>query len=88
MNNHGEEHPHRHALIWLIPAVALLIALATINRWLPDPLSTYHSEQARLMDDENKAACLKFVSGSEPVTRCIAEIGLLRHRDREGGQFY
>ena len=88
MSNQSEEHAIRNALIWLIPALALLIALATISQWLPDPLASYHADQVRLMNDEDVVVCLKFVRTPAQVATCTTEIGLLRQRDRNEGPFY
>jgi hypothetical protein len=88
MSTYSEKHNNRYALIWLIPALALLVALVTINRWLPDPLAGYHAEQAQLMNDEDEVVCLKFVGPRDQVKACVAEIAVLRQRDRNGGPFY
>jgi hypothetical protein len=74
--------------MWLIPALIGLVALVTIHQWLPDPLASYHAEQARLMQVENDNVCSKFVTDGEQLTACSAAIGLLRQRDRDKGAFF
>jgi hypothetical protein len=74
--------PH---IMWLIPALIGLVALVTIHRWLPDPLASYHAEQARRMEAENDDVCSKFITDREQLTACSAAIGLLRQRDRDEG---
>jgi hypothetical protein len=88
MNTDSEKYRNRYALMWLIPALSLLVALATISRWLPDPLAGYHAEQAQLMNDEDEALCRKFAGTRDQVKTCITEVALLRQRDRNGGPFY
>lgn len=74
-------------LIWLIPATIGAIAVVTVNLWLPDPLASYHAEQARLMDDEDDVVCRKFVIDTERLPECRSEIRRLRQRDRDAGLF-
>jgi hypothetical protein len=77
--------PH---IMWLIPALIGLGALVTIHKWLPDPLASYHAEEARLMEAENDNVCSKFVTDGEQLTACSAAIGLLRQRDRDKGALF
>jgi hypothetical protein len=89
MNSLGSIHPLTHApLIWLVPAVLGAIALVTINKWLPDPLASYHAEEARQLDVENEAVCRRFVANEEQLTACKTEIMVLRQKDRDLGAFF
>jgi hypothetical protein len=76
--------PH---IMWLIPALIGLLALVTIHKWLPDPLASYHADQARRMEAENDDACSKFITDREQLIACSAAINLLRQRDRDEGAF-
>jgi hypothetical protein len=75
--------PTRLRVIWLIPAVLGLIGLVTIGEWLPDPLASYPTEQARVIDAEGDVACQNFVTTTDQLMRCSSEIKLLRQRDRD-----
>jgi hypothetical protein len=78
----------RVRILWLIPALIGLLALVTIHKWLPDPLASYHADQARLMTAENDEVCSKFITDSGRLTACSAAIGVLRQRDRDAGGFF
>lgn len=88
MTHHGSGQPSPPLFIWLVPALLGVIALVTIDKWLPDPLARYHAEEALRLDVENEAACRKFVINEEHVKACKAEIRVLRQKDRDRGVFF
>ena len=64
---------------WLIPSVAVLIGLVTIETWLPEPFP-----RALTAEQENAALCSKFglQAVSEQFQTCKSGLLELRTRDQ------
>lgn len=88
MQEHLPSDPRRPTaawyVSWLIPAMLGVIALATIEHWLPAPFPSLQTADVQTFDQEHDAFCQKYgpATASAQLVECKAALLQIRNRNR------